>query len=310
MLSRTAQMLFWMGRYIERADATARLIEMGRRMAMLPSASAEWRSVALASGSAAELAGVPNAKPSDIIVRLLLDADNLSSIRSCFAQARANAKAIRTALTTDMWETLNDQWRLLDTLDADEAVAELPIWLDWAKQRAAAFRGASETSLLRNDGYIFLRLGELIERADMTLRLLDVKYYVLLPETDVVGGGRDYHQWTSVLRATSALRAYHHVNRGDYTPWGIAEFLILNTIFPRSAAYCYRQMERRLGELSMLYDGELSACHETAAEMVRRLEACDIQTLFQSGLHEFIAEAIQTTNRLSSEIARTYHFET
>lgn len=310
MLSRTAQMLFWMGRYIERADATARLIEMGRRMAMLPSASAEWRSVALASGCAGELAADPAATPKQIIERLLLDGDNPSSIRCCFAQMRANAKAIRTALTTDMWETINDQWRLLETLDADEAIAELPIWLDWAKQRAAAFRGASETSLLRNDGYIFLRLGELVERADMTLRLLDVKYYVLLPETDVVGGGRDYHQWTSVLRATSALRAYHHVNRGDYTPWGIAEFLILNTIFPRSAAYCYRQMERRLGELATLYDGEHKESHATAAEMVRRLEACDIQTLFQSGLHEFIGEAIQVTNRLSSEIARDYHFET
>jgi uncharacterized alpha-E superfamily protein len=265
--------------------------------------------VALATGSASELADNPKTTPSEVIIRLLLDADNPSSIRSCFSQARANAKAIRTALTTDMWETLNDQWRLLDTLDADEAVGELPIWLDWAKQRAAAFRGASETSLLRNDGYIFLRLGELLERADMTLRLLDVKYYVLLPETDVVGGGRDFHQWTSVLRATSALRAYHHVNRGDYTPWGIAEFLILNTIFPRSAAYCYRQMERRLGELATLYDGERFACHDIATDMVRRLEACDIQTLFQSGLHEFISEAIQATNMLSSEIARAYHFE-
>jgi uncharacterized alpha-E superfamily protein len=309
MLSRTAQSLFWMGRYIERADATARLIEMGRRMAMLPSATEEWRSVASASGSAAELADSPDASPRDIIERLLLDGDNPSSIRCCFAQARANAKAIRTALTADMWETLNDQWRLLETLDANEAISELPIWLDWAKQRAAAFRGASETSLLRNDGYIFLRLGELIERADMTLRLLDVKYYLLLPETDVVGGGRDFHQWTSVLRATSALRAYHHVNRGDYTPWGIAEFLILNTIFPRSAAYCYRHLDRRLGELAALYDNERLDCHETAANMVRKLDDCDIQTLFQSGMHEFIGEAIQATNRLSSEIARAYHFE-
>lgn len=309
MLSRTAQMLFWMSRYIERADATARLIEMGRRMAMLPTANAEWRSVARASGSAADLADDTNATSSDIILRLLLDAENQSSIRCCFAQARANAKAIRSSLTTAMWETLNDQWRLLETLDAEVGVGELPIWLDWAKQRAAAFRGACETSLLRNDGYIFLRLGELVERAEMTLRLLDVKYYVLLPETDVVGGGRDYHQWTSVLRATSALRAYHHVYRGDYTPWGIAEFLVLNPMFPRSAAYCYRTIDQRLNELASLYDGTRFECHDIAAAMVRRLDGCDIQTLFQSGLHEFIEDAIQATNRLSSEIARAYHFE-
>jgi uncharacterized alpha-E superfamily protein len=305
MLSRTAQNLFWMGRYIERADATARLIEMGRRMAMLPGANEEWRSVALACGCGDALPEV--ASDSEIIAYLLLDRENRSSIQSCIAQARANAKAIRTALTADMWEALNDHWRLLEALDADEAISDLPVWLDWAKQRAAAFRGAAETSLLRNEGYVFLRLGEYVERAEMTLRLLDVKYYVLLPETDVVGGGRDFHQWTSVLRATSAVRAYHHVYRGDYTPWGIAEFLVLNTTFPRSANFCYRALARHLDELAILY-GERHDCHEIVTDMVARLERCDIQTLFQTGLHEFIGDAIQVTNRLSAEISRAYHF--
>ena len=138
----------------------------------------------------------------------------------------------------------------LGQMDADTALKSLPTLLEWTKNRTAAFRGASEISLLRNDGYYFLRMGGLIERADMTLRLLDVKYYVLLPETDVVGGGRDYHQWTSVLRATSALRAYHHVYKGDYTPWGIADFLILNATFPRSIAYCYRSIKRFLDDLA------------------------------------------------------------
>lgn len=305
MLSRTAENLFWMGRYIERADATARLIEMGRRMAMLPGANEEWQSVARAAGCASELP--PKASDSKIITYLLLDRDNRSSIHCCLAQARTNAKAIRTALTADIWEALNDHWRLLEALDADEAIADLPVWLDWAKQRAAAFRGAAETSLLRNEGYVFLRLGEFVERAEMTLRLLDVKYYVLLPETDVVGGGRDFHQWTSVLRATSAMRAYHHVYRGDYTPWGIAEFLVLNTMFPRSANFCYRALERHLDDLARLY-GERHDCHETAAEMVRRLDGCDINSLFQTGLHEFIGDAIKVTNRLSSEISRAYYF--
>jgi uncharacterized alpha-E superfamily protein len=303
MLSRTAESLFWMGRYIERADATARLLEMGRRMAMLPGAGEEWRSVAQASGAA-----LPKGTPdSEIIKHLLLDPEHRSSIMCCFAHARANARAIRTALTSDMWEALNDQWRLLEALDPDEALIDLPVWLDWARQRAAAFRGAAETSLLRNEGYVFLRLGEFIERAEMTLRLLDVKYYVLLPETDVVGGGRDYHQWTSVLRATSAMRAYHHVYRGDYTPWGIAEFLVLSTMFPRSANFCYRALERNLAELADIH-GERHECHETATQMTRRLASCDIHVLFQSGLHEFIGDAIMTTNRLSSEIARAYHF--
>ena len=141
----------------------------------------------------------------------------------------------------------------------------------------------------------------------MTLRLLDVKYYVLLPETDVVGGGRDYHQWTSVLRATSALRAYHHVYKGDYSPWGIADFLILNSIFPRSVSYCYRAILRYLDDLAELY-GERSSCQDICGQMVNQLDELEIERLFQSGLHEFIDGAIATTQRLSGEISRAYHF--
>jgi uncharacterized alpha-E superfamily protein len=309
MLSRTAQNLFWMGRYMERADATARLIEMGHRMTMLPGSNEmeEWRSVAQASGSALDLSEDEGLTSAQVIHRLLIDADNQSSIRSCLVQARANGRAIRTALTQDMWEALNDGWRQLGDVDAETARRNLPALVEWTKNRTAAFRGASEISLLRNDGYYFLRAGGLIERADMTLRLLDVKYYVLLPETDVVGGGRDYHQWTSVLRATSALRAYHHVYKGDYNPWGIADFLILNDIFPRSVNYCYRGIQRFLDDLADLY-GERNACHDIAAEMTAKLEETQIEELFQSGLHEFIADAITTTQNLAGEFSRAYHF--
>jgi len=130
---------------------------------------------------------------------------------------------------------------------------------------------------------------------------------VLLPETDVVGGGRDYHQWTSVLRATSALRAYHHVYKGDYTPWGIADFLILNGTFPRSVSYCYRAIKRFLDDMSELY-GENSTPQETAGEMVEQLDKLEIEELFQNGLHQFISDAIGTTRRLSHEISKAYHF--
>ena len=265
MLSRTAENMFWMGRYMERADATARLIEMGYRMAMLPGSNEqeEWRSVAAASGSAPDIVEDKKLDGATVVQRLLLDADT--------------------------------------------ALKSLPTLLEWTKNRTAAFRGASEISLLRNDGYYFLRMGGLIERADMTLRLLDVKYYVLLPETDVVGGGRDYHQWTSVLRATSALRAYHHVYKGDYTPWGIADFLILNATFPRSVAYCYRSIKRFLDDIASDY-GETSSPQLVANEMVERLDAIGIEELFQSGLHEFVSEAIGTTRRLSMEISKAYHF--
>ena len=309
MLSRTAQNLYWMGRYIERADATARLLEMGRHMALLPGSSVveEWRSVAQASGAMPYLANAADLTPNAVVARLLLDEDNRSSIRACFVQARANGKAVRTALTQDMWEALNEGWRTLEKAQVDPNLGNLTSFIEWTKQRAAAFRGATETSLMRNDGYSFLRIGEFVERANMVLRLLDVKYYVLLPETDVVGGGRDYHQWTSVLRATSAMRAYHHVNRGDYTPWGIAEFLILNATFPRSIAFCYRAMKQEFDALAALY-GEETACQGTVEAMARRLETTTIQSLFQAGLHEFIAEGLETTNRVGAQVSEHYHF--
>jgi uncharacterized alpha-E superfamily protein len=309
MLSRTAQNLFWMGRYMERADATARLLEMGHRMSMVPGSSDmdEWRSVALAAGAQDPINGKPHQTAADVIHDLLISVDNRSSIRSCLVQARANGRAIRTALTQDMWEALNEGWRQLDDMAPETSRRNLPTLLEWVKNRSAAFRGASEISLLRNDGYCFLRLGGLIEQADMTLRLLDAKYYVLLPETDVVGGGRDYHQWTSVLRATSALRAYHHVYKGDYNPWGIADFLILNATFPRSISYCHRTIQRFLDDIADHY-GERGPCHDTATEMVARLDGVHIEQLFQAGLYDFISDSITANHRLAAEISRQYHF--
>jgi uncharacterized alpha-E superfamily protein len=141
----------------------------------------------------------------------------------------------------------------------------------------------------------------------MTLRLLDVKYFVLLPESDVVGGGRDYHQWTSVLHATSALRAYHHVTRGEITPWGIAEFLILNRTFPRSVVFACRGARRMLDDIAAEY-GERLACQDVADRLTRRLEAMDIRSLFQSGLHEFVSGTIEEVHLLSRDVSKAYHF--
>lgn len=309
MLSRTAESLYWMGRYIERAECTARLIEMGHRMAMLPGSYSDdaWRSVAAACGATHLFEGEAVITDAAILRTLMLDLENPSSIRSCLRQARANGRAVRIALTRDMWETLNEGWRRLDEIDVASAQRDLPALLDWIKTRAITFRGAAATSMLREDRYDFLFLGFHVERADMMLRLLDVKYYVLLPETEVVGGGRDYHQWTSMLHATSALRAFHHVYRGDYSPWKIADFLILHRAFPRSVAFCYEQIGHFLDRLARGY-GQRHACHSTANEMIARLDDIEMGEIFQEGLHDFINDAITVTRRLNTEIYRAYHF--
>jgi len=309
MLSRTAENLYWMGRYIERAECTARLIEMASRMAMLPGSwsDEEWRSVLTATGCHDRVEAEAQVGAAAVLRILMLDAGNPASIRACIEHARANGRAERTRLTRDMWEALNENWRRLEGLDLATAERDLPALLDWVKARAALFRGAAATSMLRADGYEFLRLGTHIERADMMLRLLDVKYYVLLPETDVVGGGRDYHQWTSVLHASSALRAFHHVYRGDYSPWKIADFLILNRAFPRSVAFCYQQIGASLDRLAASH-GERRDCHRTAQEMLARLTVADMGELFQEDLHGFILDATARTGQLSREFSRAYHF--
>lgn len=309
MLSRTAESLFWMARNIERAGAAARLIEMGLRMAMLPRSFTrdEWRSVAMAAGAADLLADEPVIDETAIIRVVILDKDNPSSIRSCLERARANGRAVRAALTSDVWEALNEGWRTLEGTDTATARRDLPGLLDWVKQRTALFRGAATNSMLRSDRYDFLMTGAHVERADATLRLLDVKYFVLLPETDVVGGGRDYHQWTSVLYATSALRAYHHVYRGDYSPQKIADFLILNRAFPRSLAFCYEQIGDHLNRLARIY-GQRHECHSIVARVIAEFDDLQMGEVFRSGLHEFIQDALKTNARLSSEIYRAYHF--
>ena len=309
LLSRTAENLYWLSRYVERADSTARLIEMGLRMTMLPGSFSrmEWRSVAGAAGSLDVFADPDNINEADIVERLVLDAENPSSIRACLERARANARAVRTALTREMWEALNDGWRKLELMDPAEAKRDLPGVMDWVKARAAMTRGASMSTMLRNDGYSFLGLGGYVERADMTLRLMSIKATALLPETDVVGGERDHHQWASVLYATSATRAYHHVEKGEYSPGGIADFLILNRQFPRSVAFSYAKIQQCLDELSAYY-GTTGASHRLAAEVVDELGRLKMGEIFQFGLADFLRDAVQHTNRLNNDIYRDYHF--
>jgi len=309
MLSRTAENLYWMARYMERSECTARLLEMGRRMTMLPGQAndTEWRSVVRASGCPV---AVDHAEPfgeTDAIRTLLLSPDNPSSIRSCIARARANGRAVRTALTQEMWEAINESWRRLETLAENDARRELPQILDWVKARSALLRGVTDAGMLRHEAYDFLLIGSYLERADMMLRLLDVKYYVLLPETEMISGGRDYHQWMSLLYATSSVRAYHHVYKDDYSPWKIADFLILNRAFPRSLAYSYARIGEHLDHLSRRY-GCRQRCHSLAYEMISRLGDLEVGAIFQQGLHEFIGEAGAVNRSMAEEIGRAYRF--
>jgi uncharacterized alpha-E superfamily protein len=314
MLGRTANDLFWLSRYVERAENMARLIEAGYRIALLPRVGGddgkqEWASTLESAGCAEQY----KAKHGDIDTRkvvdfLLFDISNSSSIHACLATARRNARAQRTALTREMWESLNGSWLEFQSIRPDTLRPDaLPRILDWIKERSAGYRGALLNTILRNDTYFFSQLGTFLERADNTARILDVKYYVLLPSTNMVGGGVDNAQWESILRSVSAHRSYRWVYKDSYRSWRIADYLILNRAMPRSLRACYGEIDKALDELSTLY-GEQKPCLSTAKSTLSLLNKGDIDTIFQSGLHEFLLEFLSRNNQVGHEISDAYHF--
>jgi uncharacterized alpha-E superfamily protein len=314
MLSRTADSLFWLARYMERAENVARIVMVGHRMASmartLENPGNEWRSTLIAAGCEQgffKKYSEVDAAAATVIDYLVRDPDNPSSVFSCLETARRNARAVRTALTVDMWEALNGTW--LRTHGADRSALapdRLMEHLDWVKERSLLFSGAYANTMLRNDAYYFTRLGSFIERADNTARILDVKYHVLLPRHEGVGGALDYYQWQAILRSVSALRSYHWVYQERLKPWLVAELLILRPEMPRSLLSCYDQIVRHLEFLADAYGGLRGECHRVAGEMHARLRYGRIEAIFQSGLHEFLIEFTEGSARLGNEISRLY----
>jgi uncharacterized alpha-E superfamily protein len=312
MLSRTASGLFWLARYVERAENIARILLAAHRMAAMMRAlgvdSGEWRSALIATGcdeSFAELHGEASAE--SVIDYMTRDPNNPSSIRSCFDTARLNARAVRTALTSDMWDVLNESSNYPKSLPADSFTADrAPDFLDWAKQRSILFSGTYETTMLRTDAYFFTRLGTFVERAESTARILDVKYHVLLPSHENVGGAVDYHQWRSVLAALSAVRAYQWIYQERLQPVLIAELLILRREMPRSLHSCSATIESVLEELARAYGGKRGECHRLAGEMHAKLRYGRVNDIFQNGLHEFLSGFIDSGIQLGEEIAEFY----
>jgi len=311
MLSRTANSLYWIARYMERAENMARILSVGDRMSRMQLAdgngSNEWESALIVAGAKTgfeEKYG--EVTPGRVIHYIALDRDNPSSIASCIETARANARSIRIALTKEMWESLNSTWLDMPAFGPSELEgAALYRFLDWVKERSLLYLGAMDATMLRDDGFCFAKLGEYIERSDNTARILDVKYHVLLPDYAEVGGGLDYYQWASILRAVSAHRSYRFVFKDAYKPWLIADFLILRTQMPRSLISC---VSRVSGELDTLRDwyGEPKECNRLAGKMYSELRYLRIEDIFQKGLHEFLGEFTRQNNQLGTEIETTY----
>jgi uncharacterized alpha-E superfamily protein len=312
MLSRMADHLFWLSRYVERAENLARILDVTQRLAAMPAGyggdTNVWRSaIATAACTDAFDALYPQATRENVIQFLIGTDGNPSSIKACIETARSNARAVRTAITTEMWEILNGGWNDMQRLKSDDLLKPDPMsrFLTRVMEMSLRFDGAAYRTMLRNDTYSFQRLGTFVERADNTARLLDVKYHVLLPEEAPVGGTLDYFQWASILRSVNALTSFHWVYRRNVEPWLVADFLILRPEQPRSLVSCYGALYEHLDKLAEAY-GRQGPAQRYARTTLARLSNADIDTVFQSGLHEFVTDFIAENNRLGDAIAQQY----
>ncbi len=310
MLSRNADSLFWMGRFIERADYVARILDAGIRLSVLPAPGGEtgneWESALASAGvEVAFHARYPQADEMSVRDYMAFDTTNPASIVSCLNAARMNARAVRTMITAELWEAINEAWNSLARRGKPRDRERFTSFLDWVKTVSLAFDGAVHRTLLRNDGYHFLRLGAELERADNTARLLDVKYHLLLPPGEQVGGGLDFFHWTTLLREVSAVTAYRWLYRETVKPWLVADLMILNRQMPRSLASCQGMIVEHLDALAEEY-GRQGESQRLAAAALRLLEDANMTDIFQSGLHEFIQRFLFSNNRLGMAIADQY----
>jgi len=311
MLGKTAAGLFWMFRMLERSENTARLVDAGFRIALTRSAAAEaeWASVISTAGvRKGYLERYDAFNAANVIDYLLRDKDNPSSVVSAINSARTSARLVRTALTREVWEATNEGWMTIrEVLKRPVPENGLPDVLATIRRQNALVRGALTGTMMQNDVYNFAHLGIFIERADNTARILDVKYYVLLPSVSYVGSSLDNVQWETILRSVSAQRAYRWLSDGTANPRQIANLIILDRRMPRSLAFCAGQIAEHLGFLAEAYGSEMPS-HDLARANVKRLADHSIESIFDAGLHGVLTDFIARNHALGLQIEQDYRF--
>jgi uncharacterized alpha-E superfamily protein len=314
MLSRAANNLYWMSRHIERAENTARLLDVTYRMSLLPyrilepgqSWAEPWAIPLVINGLATTYyERYPGTLSADNVLRfMVLDPANPSSLYSCVQAARENARTVRGAITSEMYEDINSLWLEMRNKDYGRLQTEgLSEFFEWVKIRSHQFRGVTFGTMLRDEGYSFIRLGTFLERADNTARLLDVKYHTLLPSAADVGGAVDYYQWGALLRSLSAFDSYRKVYRDLITPMKVAELLILRDDVPRSLHACMNEIYDILQELC---DESSREAERLAGELHAQLHYGRTAAIINTGLHEYLMAYLEKLFLLTDEINR--HF--
>ncbi len=311
MLGKTANGLFWMARYLERAENTARLIETGQRIALtrLGDVDEEWGPVLQSASALNGYHAYHDVLTKDAAIDWMLRSpDYPSSIRSCIAAARQNARMVRTAITSEVWEAINSAHMASQEMLARKvSERDLPSVLRGIRQQTALVRGMTHGTMMRNDIYDFIRIGTFLERADYTARILDVKYFVLLPSASAVGSSLDNVQWESILRSVSARGGFRMEYGAGAGPKEITHFLILDKRMPRSLAFSVSKIRDNLGYLTTAGD-----VPPKSRELVQRIQSHylshDVDAIFDYGLHEFIQKMLGLLTELSAQVERDFRF--
>lgn len=310
MLSRTAANLFWIGRYMERAEFVASLVEATIRLDSLGvrnQSDHTWKSALAVAGATKGFAATGENLGGFAARRYLtLSESNPSSVRSSLAAARDNARAARNALSREGWEAINRTWLTVRDRSSPGGTQATLAMTDALRAEARGFEGAL-MRMLRTESYWFVRLGQMIERASSTARLLDVKYYLLLPEDEPVGGTLDRDQWNTILHIVSARLAYRLLYPEGLRPWLVADLLILRTEMPRSLHFAAAETVELLAECGAR-TGRQGEADRIARQRLTMLETAEIGDVFQHGLHEWLSRFIADNDELGRAIAAQFRF--
>jgi uncharacterized alpha-E superfamily protein len=298
-----------MARHIERAENTARVLDVAHRTSLLPldiegTEAYLWYAPLNITGCAGSYEIKHGLAKADTVTRYMaLDPNNPASIYNCLRLARENARAVRGAITSEMWEIINATWLELNRLPKEMDDEKFTDFFDWVKDRSHLFRGVTLGTILKDIALSFIKLGTFLERADNTARILDVKYHILLPSVNDVGGAADYYQWGSLLKSVSAFEAYRKIYRDVISPLRVAELLILRDDMPRSLHACMNEVE---AELLVINGSSGREARRLAGEQHASLHFGRIEDVFAQGLHEYLTDFLTSTNLLGREIRDAY----
>lgn len=290
MLSRTADHLFWMARYIERAENIARMLDITCQASLAPQtpdqASRNWQAALLCTDQLPAYLKIHTEVTAEkVLTFMVFDQTNPSSIYTCLKTARENAHAVRGTLTSEMWETINATWlEMLKTNRRGLQDEEYADFFEWVKTRSSLSRGVTFGTMLHDESFCFIRLGTYIERADNTARLLDVKYY-LIAEGESVGTSADYYQWGALLRSVSAFEIYRRVFRGNVVPERVVDLLVARADMPRSLNACMAEVASILQKIANQNSVETQ---RLAGQLSAQLRYVKVDEILEDGLHPFL----------------------